>query len=772
MKYSLKKPPKPFPPLQPISIIIPVSGKTHLSLLDRTLRAANKADEIIVVCLDGEERQTDAYQKTYAIPNCKLVLSEQSFGRCLARNIGAQHAQNDYLVFLNADVVLHPQSLNFLSKHRKAVCTVLSAFAPRSGFRYREIWQSGGFELLRLYAQLEVRPGHYGGCIGIPRELFFDVGGFDERYDGAYGYEHDALIKILRARGTKWLNLSNKYGLLNLHQWHAVDRTNKGANKKLYKQEQRERERQQVVPDALPTKPAQSAIVVGSAGTLEEIKQVGQIYDVAPESDAELHPSLSVVVAVDKRRDCAALRRCLDSCHRQLGIDWHSVDITVALGKGWITSEAAALELCRNYGDNVAVSDDGVLAACNKATRQTRGAVVAFVDASSVLHCESFSQALRQVAADTCGYFMMAGVNKEKTDVYQASDPGEFSRRAKSFGVTGQDCWFVPRRVLESVGGWAPGLEERLKKSGYRVLDLSHASGIINMQQKLPRRAMDGSKSAGPSGVPTGVSVLVTHHPLRPAELLHDVLVKVGEATSSELTIDLYVQGPCQLPSFGDVAARVNVIQKDKNMGMYAARAEAIENMLSRNHAYWGMVDDNALISKGSIDAMAAVLDYETENGEYNVGCVQMANNRNALPVALVLCRETEQGCPVLNFERCANAARRHGEHQWGVGDVVGSGHSLYKRAVFENGVFPDDKYFMGLVDYDMCLQMHTKGFCCALLTTKRAEKIKKGCYSEAYRKIRRNKAELWRSAGIFQDKWGFVLRELNPILGRKKKCR
>jgi GT2 family glycosyltransferase len=541
------------------------------------------------------------------------------------------------------------------------------------------------------------------------------------------------------------------------------------------------------------------------ANRVEQLKRT-QIQHPVVKSKTRLHPTMSVVICASGDRYAARVHRCLDSVHRQVGVRLRDIEVILMIAHRPEDQEGSKklTRIAEAYGAKVvreAYTAPGYnyAFARNAAVRHCRGAVLCFLDADVILDCATFKQAFKWIDMDTfvlvlCAYTSPGG----PTDIYQSSNPMKFRDtvdhlRVARAGMGG--CIFIPESMYRAVNGWDEvyvgygGPDQdlcfRLKQAGFNFIELTAKTGIKALHQWHRPRARDEldmnainkkrlhasregqmlpkRNPSGYGGLTQGVTVLVAHHPLRPVAVLEEALLRIGHATKLPVVVDLYVQGPCELPDFSKMGAQINLIQQEENQGMVAPRIASLNNMLERGHTYWGMVDDNALIPQHAIDDMIEVLDYERDRGEYNVGCVQLANNKQAtsLPVGIRLSEKTEKGLPILEFDRCAIAQRKHNQHKWAVGDIVGSGHSVYSRAVFESGVFPDSRYYIGFTDYDMCLQMHIRGFLCALLTSTRAKKVKEGCYFPEYNEIRRNKKIIWEGANKLAAKWGVVLKEL-----------
>ena len=540
--------------------------------------------------------------------------------------------------------------------------------------------------------------------------------------------------------------------------------------------------------------------------TKKRHKQEKGLQSSVVKSSIALHPTMSVVVCASGDRYAARVRRCFDSIRRQVGVRHQDIEIVLMVARRPSDSEGISKlrHIAKAY--NATVVRESYKAkgynyafARNAAARHCTGAVLCFLDADVILDSSTFQQMFRRITNNSfvlvfCAYAPAGG----STDIYQNSNPKKFRKvvdnlRIARAGLGG--CVFIPTAVFNVVRGWDEkyvgyggpdhDMYFRLKQAGFKLIDLTQKAGIKALHQWHKSRAhseqvlweineercektREGKlpllrNPRGYGGIVNAVSVLVPHHPLRPASVLKKVLSRIDRATEMPTVVDLYVQGPCQLPNFKGLDLQVNVIQKKRNMGMAAPCEDSIRNMLERKHAYWAKVDDNALIPSRSIDKMANVLSFERDAGKYNVGCVQLANDRQAseLPCGIRLSRQVKNGLPVFELDRCAIAFRKMGKQSWVVGDMVGSGHSLFRRDVFERGVRPDQDYFVGYIDFDMCLQMHVRGILCALLTTSQVRKEREGCYPKAYKRIRRHTPVLWESAHIFERKWAVIIEEL-----------
>jgi glycosyltransferase involved in cell wall biosynthesis len=178
--------PLPVTPAATVSIVIP--AKNVAAYISETIASALAQDEVteVIVVDDGSTDDTIAIVRAVADPRLHLMAND-SAGVSSARNLGARHANGDWLVFLDADDRLRPG----------AVAALLAAArrAPRAVLVYgdyntidSEGRQIGRRELLKgrrkpsgdVLARLASGNFIVNGGIALTRaEAFRAVGGFD-----------------------------------------------------------------------------------------------------------------------------------------------------------------------------------------------------------------------------------------------------------------------------------------------------------------------------------------------------------------------------------------------------------------------------------------------------------------------------------------------------------------------------------------------------------------------------------------------------------------
>lgn len=171
------------PPL--ISVVIPVFNGRHL--LSRCLQALAASDYPAVECVVVDDGSTDGSTAVAQGMADKLRLQLLTVpagprGPALARNLGAQAAQGEYLFFIDADVVVRPETVRLVAQTFQQNPEYAALFGS-----YDDIPAEAGF--LSQYRNLQHHFVHqqgateastfWSGCGAIRRTLFLELGGFD-----------------------------------------------------------------------------------------------------------------------------------------------------------------------------------------------------------------------------------------------------------------------------------------------------------------------------------------------------------------------------------------------------------------------------------------------------------------------------------------------------------------------------------------------------------------------------------------------------------------
>jgi predicted glycosyltransferase involved in capsule biosynthesis len=166
-----------------ISVIIPVYHNE--STLQKNLEYLEKVERISekIIVFDGYHPPAPFGCNTYDLYRGMKTIAnypDVKWGNARARNIGAINARNEWLLFLDVDHTLKSQI---------------------KGSDFQRLNKLQVMRMKRTYKGNTVWPS---GSIIIHRELFFSVGGYDERFCGNYGYEDLHLIhKVGKSTNTE-----------------------------------------------------------------------------------------------------------------------------------------------------------------------------------------------------------------------------------------------------------------------------------------------------------------------------------------------------------------------------------------------------------------------------------------------------------------------------------------------------------------------------------------------------------------------------------------
>lgn len=192
-----------------ISVIIPCYRNAALAItaLNRlkvisSLRPGQ--DEIIVVD-DGSGDDTALQIAASCGEFITLLTAESNQGRSSARNLGAQLASGDLLVFLDADCL--PVSTDFFDQHRRQIVSdKVASIGPITGVGMG-FWHRYQQQASLRRKQLFDAGARYAGSsqnLVVRRSAFEAVGGFDPAYV-RYGFEdRDLLLRLAQLGSIGW----------------------------------------------------------------------------------------------------------------------------------------------------------------------------------------------------------------------------------------------------------------------------------------------------------------------------------------------------------------------------------------------------------------------------------------------------------------------------------------------------------------------------------------------------------------------------------------
>lgn len=201
-----------------LSIIIPVYNTGHdLTRCLTALRASTFTDYECVVVDDASTDDTPAIAAAHG---ARVVTLERNGGPARARNQGARQARGDYVVFLDADVCVHLDTLLRIDAHFRAepgADAVMGSYddTPADGHfvsQYKNLFHHYVHQRSQRHAWT-----FWAGCGAVRREVFLRCGGFDESYRRPC-VEDIELGMRLRAAGHR-IDLDPSIQVTHLKRW-------------------------------------------------------------------------------------------------------------------------------------------------------------------------------------------------------------------------------------------------------------------------------------------------------------------------------------------------------------------------------------------------------------------------------------------------------------------------------------------------------------------------------------------------------------------------
>jgi GT2 family glycosyltransferase len=166
-----------------LSVVVPVrNDPEHLRACLSGLRASTlREHEVIVV----DDASTDATPERAREAGAAVLRMEHRSGPAAARNRGARSARGSHLVFVDADVCVHADTLSRVAEAFAEDPTIDALFgsydrepgAPNFLSQYKNLFHHFVHQQARSEAST-----FWSGCGAIRRSVFLEAGGFDEGY--------------------------------------------------------------------------------------------------------------------------------------------------------------------------------------------------------------------------------------------------------------------------------------------------------------------------------------------------------------------------------------------------------------------------------------------------------------------------------------------------------------------------------------------------------------------------------------------------------------
>jgi glycosyltransferase involved in cell wall biosynthesis len=202
----------------PLSVIIPVrNSPDDLRVCLDSLQASSYKDyEVIVV----DDASTDGTPDVAAKRGAQIVRLQRQSGPAAARNRGAEVARGDILLFLDADVCVHPDTLHQVIATFEQNPAVDATFGSYDTQPYARNFLSQYKNLFHHFVHQQGREEastFWSGCGAIKRSVFLEMGGFDTRYGRPCIEDIELGVRLRRAG--RIIRLNKRIQVTHLKRW-------------------------------------------------------------------------------------------------------------------------------------------------------------------------------------------------------------------------------------------------------------------------------------------------------------------------------------------------------------------------------------------------------------------------------------------------------------------------------------------------------------------------------------------------------------------------
>lgn len=201
-----------------LSVVIPVrNSPSQLAECLRRLQGSDYSDYEIIVVDDASNDDTAAAARTAGV---QLICLETNLGPAGARNRGAETARGEYLLFLDADVLVHPGTLRCIVSRFQADPEVDALFGSYDLMPRALNIVSQYRNLLHHFTHQVADPRattFWAGCGAVRRSVFLEHGGFDESFERPCVEDIELGMRLHKAR--RKIVLDRDIQVTHLKRW-------------------------------------------------------------------------------------------------------------------------------------------------------------------------------------------------------------------------------------------------------------------------------------------------------------------------------------------------------------------------------------------------------------------------------------------------------------------------------------------------------------------------------------------------------------------------
>ncbi|NJK38552.1 MAG: glycosyltransferase family 2 protein [Oscillatoriales cyanobacterium SM2_3_0] len=204
-----------------LSVVIPVynGGEKFNRCLQSLTQSTLMPMELIVVA-DGD---TDGSREMAKQFGAKVICFPEPGGPARARNRGAQAAKGDIVFFIDADVEVHPDTIDQVATafvEDPELTALIGSYDDQPGAnnflsQYRNLLHHYTHQISNHQAST-----FWGACGAIRREVFLSIGGFDEKY--RLPCIEDIELGYRLKRGGHCIDLRKDIQVKHLKEWRPI----------------------------------------------------------------------------------------------------------------------------------------------------------------------------------------------------------------------------------------------------------------------------------------------------------------------------------------------------------------------------------------------------------------------------------------------------------------------------------------------------------------------------------------------------------------------
>jgi predicted glycosyltransferase involved in capsule biosynthesis len=214
-----------------IDVVLPISSINWLPYLRNSCRSIRNQKYpqdhigIIVSYLYGSEEPLETMASLCRDFEALLVQKKrrqvEAFETPLARNAGARHAARDMVAFIDADLILHPDTFALAAPFLQQNNPVIIPVAESSHGPDWSLFQDQNEEGLRKEASESPCRHSAMGAVIVSSKAVREIHGYDEQMYGWGADDTDFMFRAIRHCG-KVINLADRACPFAIHQQHPA----------------------------------------------------------------------------------------------------------------------------------------------------------------------------------------------------------------------------------------------------------------------------------------------------------------------------------------------------------------------------------------------------------------------------------------------------------------------------------------------------------------------------------------------------------------------